>query len=166
MHIDAVIQLTFDRRYHAWDTWSFLDQEFVEHVLTTTMKASGHHSKHSIAVEVLLVSDAEMSSYTDIYGPEPGPTNVLSFSMVNIDQCDHFPPDMPLPLGSIVLGFEYISKEIQERGLHPVDHLVRLLAHGMLHLLGYDHMTAQERNDMESCEQHICTTLNVTWSVL
>jgi probable rRNA maturation factor len=166
MHIDPVIQLTFDRRYHAWDTWSFLDQEFVEHVLTTTLKVSGHHSKHSISVEVLLVSDEEMSSYTHTYGPEPGPTNVLSFSMLDMNQCDQFPKDMPLPLGSIILGFEYISKEIQERALKPLDHLVRLLAHGMLHLLGHDHMTPEERNEMESCEQHICTTLNVRWSAL
>lgn len=166
MHIDPVIQLTFDRRYQAWDTWSFLDQAFVERVLTQALEASGYARKHVIAVEVLLVSDAEMSRYTDVYGPEPGPTNVLSFSMVDINQCDHFPLDMPLPLGSIVLGFEYIAKEIQERALLLVDHLVRLLAHGMLHLLGYDHMTPPERNDMESCEHQVCTALNVTWSPL
>lgn len=166
MHTDSAIQLTFDQRYEAWDTWSFLDPVFVKRVLTTTLHASSYHSNHIIAVEVLFVSDAEMSDYTQEYGPEPGPTNVLSFSMIDIDQCDHFPSEMPLPLGSIVLGFEYIAKEIQERALQPVDHLVRLLAHGMLHLLGHDHMTPQERNDMESCEQHICTTLNVTWSAL
>ena len=166
MHTQAAIQLALDQRYKAWDVWSFLDQTLVECVLTTALQVSNYRGAHTLSVEVLLVSDAEMSRYTEIYGPEPGPTNVLSFSMLDMDQCHHFPLEMPLPLGSIVLGFEYIAQEIQERGIQPLDHLVRLLAHGMLHLLGYDHVEGQERQMMESCEQDTCHRLNVTWSAL
>lgn len=166
MKFNPTIQLTLDQRDSSWSSWSFLNQLNIKNVLETTLSVTECRVLKEVELEVLLVSDKEMSQYTEEYGPEPGPTNVLSFSLLDAHQLKEFPQGIPVPLGSIVLGFEYIVREVQMYQIEPMHHVVHLLTHGMLHLLGYDHISAEEREIMEGFEQKICEMLGYTWRPL
>ena len=105
------------------------------------------------------------------YRGRNGPTNVLSFS--NMDE-DGPPPSplsgdsgpgesMPRPrlLGDIVLARQTVLREAAEQDKTPQAHTMHLLIHGFLHLLGYDHESEAEAEEMEALEIAILADLDV-----
>ena len=80
------------------------------------------------------------------------PTNVLSFAA--LDDKDE-PVVDPMLLGDIVVAFETMKHEAEEQNIPPKDHLFHLIVHGVLHLIGYDHMTEDDAAIMESLEIEI-----------
>lgn len=82
-------------------------------------------------------------------------TNVLSFP----DGDEH--PEGGVMLGDIMLAYETIAREAVEQGKTFDDHLVHLLLHGALHLLGYDHITDEEAEEMEALEILILASLGI-----
>ena len=90
------------------------------------------------------------------------PTNVLSFA--NIDD-DNFEEDLKLfeeiELGDIILAFETLQQEASEKNISIEHHYSHLLIHGMLHLLGFDHIDDSEADYMEDFEINILKKLNI-----
>ena len=93
-------------------------------------------------VSVVLMDDKMIQTLNLEYRGKDKPTNVLSFPVVNA----------PGLLGDIVLARETIMKEAQESGKAVGDHVTHLIIHGVLHLLGYDHITEAEAEIMEEIE--------------
>ena len=92
-------------------------------------------------VEVRLVDDGEMAHLNTDFLGLPGPTNVLAFPAED--------PEHPKYLGEIALSVDTLSREADLYGQPPEEHFVRLLAHGLLHLAGYDHgPLMEEMNEM------------------
>jgi probable rRNA maturation factor len=97
------------------------------------------------SVAALLTSDAEIRALN-------APTNVLSFPA----------PETARPhLGDIVLAFETCAREADAQGKPLANHLAHLTAHGVLHLLGYDHETDADAAVMEDEERRILARLGV-----
>nr|WP_321455105.1 rRNA maturation RNase YbeY [uncultured Cohaesibacter sp.] len=82
-------------------------------------------------------------------------TNVLSFPID--EDADPFGP----MLGDIVFAYETVKRESSELGVEIRDHLTHLCLHGFLHLLGYDHIEADEADKMESVEVAILAQLGL-----
>ncbi|WP_029894135.1 rRNA maturation RNase YbeY [Desulfohalovibrio reitneri] len=80
-------------------------------------------------VGLRLVGDAEMAALNRRHAGLPGPTNVLSFEAAEDGE----------GLGELVLSVDTLQRETFLYGQEPREHLVRLLAHGLLHLAGLDH---------------------------
>lgn len=106
---------------------------------------------------VALSDDATVQSLNARFRGKDKPTNVLSFPA--------FPtkPGGPLPpmLGDIVLAAETVAREsdLEEK---PFDHhLMHLMVHGTLHLLGYDHEVEADAELMESLERRALATLAI-----
>jgi len=66
-----------------------------------------------------------------------------------------------LQLGDIALAYESLAREAEELGVPLADHYRRLVAHGFLHLIGYDHQTDEEAERMEALETRILAGLGV-----
>ena len=82
-------------------------------------------------------------------------TNVLSFPFEG-------PPGMALPLlGDLVLCHPVVADEAREQTKRLQDHYAHLVVHGMLHLLGYDHIEDAEADEMETLECEILTQLSI-----
>ena len=85
------------------------------------------------------------------------PTNVLSFPSA--------PPGLPgnpTTLGDIALAYETLVREAEDLGLPLADHYRHLLAHGFLHLVGYDHETDAAAERMEALETRILARLGAS----
>lgn len=101
--------------------------------------------------------DAHIAALNAEWRSKQGPTNVLSFPVVEMRPGDALPP----MLGDIAIAFETVSREAQEQGKPFIDHLTHLIVHGLLHLLGYDHIEDDEAEAMESLERRILRHLAI-----
>jgi probable rRNA maturation factor len=98
------------------------------------------------------------------YRQKDKPTNVLSFPMVQADLLDTIgqnSDDGEVLLGDIVLAHGVCEREAVERGIAITDHATHLIVHGVLHLLGYDHMADGEAEAMEAIETDTLTSLGL-----
>jgi probable rRNA maturation factor len=86
-------------------------------------------------LDLLLVDDREIAGLNRAFLGLPGPTNVLSFPA---GQGEGGKSDGE-GLGGIALSADTLLREAALYGQDPAEHLVRLLAHGVLHLAGHDH---------------------------
>jgi probable rRNA maturation factor len=77
------------------------------------------------------------------------PTNVLSFPAFPFVQGGPLPP----MLGDIVLAAETVAREAALEDKPVENHITHLVIHGLLHLLGYDHETDAEAEEMEAVER-------------
>ncbi len=103
-------------------------------------------------VVVLLTDDTEVAELNSQYRGKAGPTNVLSFPA----------PANPLGhLGDLALAFGVCRREAEAQAKPLAHHLQHLVAHGVLHLVGYDHQTEAEAQAMESLERRILAGLGV-----
>ena len=94
-------------------------------------------------VSVLLVDPATMASLNSEHMGRPGPTDVLAFPM---DEPGQSPPDGPAILGDVVLCPAIAVGQAATNGVSVQAEIAMLTAHGILHLMGFDHGTpAQER---------------------
>ncbi len=108
-------------------------------------------------LSILLTDDAEMRKLNAGWRAKDRPTNVLSFpAEAAVDPRN--PPDY---LGDIALGLATCRREAAEQGKSLADHVVHLTVHGVLHLIGYDHMNEEEANAMEPREVAILAGLGI-----
>jgi probable rRNA maturation factor len=121
--------------------------------------ASGLALPARIELGIKLGDDACQQRLNRDYRGVDMPTNVLAFRAWRPGET--LPPGMRLPLGDVVLAFETVSREAREQGKPLVAHLSHLTVHGVLHLLGYDHLAPGEALMMESLEISILADLGV-----
>jgi probable rRNA maturation factor len=101
--------------------------------------------------------DAHIAELNAEWRGKGGPTNVLSFPLAALRPGEQ----LPSMLGDIVIAFETVSREAQEQRKPFIDHLTHLVVHGLLHLLGYDHMDDNEAETMETLERRILEHLAI-----
>ncbi|MEX2102262.1 MAG: rRNA maturation RNase YbeY [Actinomycetota bacterium] len=87
-------------------------------------------------LSISLVADDEIAELHERFMGEPGPTDVLSFGFD--DEDDRAPGGAPL-LGDVVISPATAVRNAAEHGNDPTGEVRLLLAHGVLHLLGYTH---------------------------
>jgi probable rRNA maturation factor len=117
-----------------------------------------------IEVSVVLADDAEIADLNQKFRDREGATNVLSFPALPDAGGMLYPaePDgPPILLGDVVLAFETISAEAGHQGKSLADHFTHLVIHGILHLLGYDHLDEAEAQIMEQLEIRALGALGV-----
>ncbi len=102
------------------------------------------------AVVVLLTDDAGVHDLNSRFRGKDSATNVLSFPA---------PPNPEDHLGDVALAHGVCVREAAEQGKSLAHHLQHLVAHGVLHLVGYDHETDDEAEDMEGLERVVMAGL-------
>lgn len=108
-------------------------------------------------LSILIVDNSYIQELNFIYRQQNSPTDVLSFAMNELVDGD---PDLDVEgevnvLGDIVISLEKALAQSEEYGHSLERELGYLVAHGMLHLLGYDHETEAERELMRNLEEKI-----------
>ncbi len=108
-------------------------------------------------VSIMIVDNSYIQELNFIYRQQNRPTDVLSFAMNELsdDEPDYNSSEELNILGDIVLSLEQASLQSNEYGHSLERELGYLVAHGMLHLMGYDHETDEEARVMRSLEEKI-----------
>jgi len=107
-------------------------------------------------IVVRIVDVHESAQLNKQYRHKPGPTNILSF-----------PADIPEGIGLNLLGdlvvcAPVLEREALEQHKPLAHHWAHIIIHGVLHLLGYDHLTEEDADLMENKEINILQKLNIT----
>ncbi len=133
-----------------------LDREELEGICQHVLAAEG--VTREVEISLSIVNASEMHELNREWRGIDRTTDVLSFECDSAFDAD-IPDDCPLELGDIILAPEVIAKQAPGFGNTPADECRLMLVHGMLHLLGYDHIQDDEAEEMESREDAILREL-------
>ncbi len=139
-------------------------EDFIEaHVRTVlyTIEIPVLEKAEMVDVSVVLMNDAMIQSINHEYRGKNKPTNVLSFPQLTVEEIKSRDLNINefLPLGDILISYETIVQEAKEQEKDFDAHFAHMIIHGMLHLLGYDHLEDDEAEEMEHVETLIMTGL-------
>lgn len=116
---------------------------------------------------VLACNDARIKVLNADFRAKDKATNVLSWPAEERATPDKRPP-LPEPdfegtieLGDIAISFDTCAAEAKQAGKPLEHHVTHLVVHGLLHLLGYDHISDTDAEIMEGTETEILETLDV-----
>ena len=135
---------------------SGIDPEHLRSLAEAVLSAEGFPPEAEVSIT--LVDDDEMASWNSRALGQSGPTDVLSFPVENFrpGSVPSFLPDgPPLLVGDVVIAPDYIRRQAGELGLTDDDEMALMVAHGILHLLGYDHQDDADAELMEDRERVI-----------
>ena len=110
-------------------------------------------------VDIMLADDKTQQALNRTWRGQDAPTNVLAFPAA--DPAAPRPDGAPLLLGDVVLAYETTAREAAEQQKPLADHLRHLVVHGVLHLLGHDHLEPADAAVMEAREIGLLTELGV-----
>lgn len=121
-------------------------------------------------ISLMGCDDARIAELNADFRGKPTPTNVLSWpAEERAAEEDGGLPDAPEPgpegmaeeLGDIAIAWETCEREAAEQDKPMADHVTHLLIHGLLHLLGYDHVRDGDAELMESTEIRILAKMGI-----
>ncbi|KRA56125.1 rRNA maturation factor [Caulobacter sp. Root655] len=115
-----------------------------------------HEDIEGHGIVILLADDDSVQTLNRDFRQKDYATNVLSFPSPQNSEAN---PEGQI--GDIVLAFGVCQREAAEQGKPLAHHLQHLVAHGVLHLLGYDHESDDEAQAMEAFEREILAGLDV-----
>ncbi|WP_425044615.1 rRNA maturation RNase YbeY [Primorskyibacter sp. S87] len=120
-------------------------------------------------ISLLGCDDSRIEALNTEYRDKPTPTNVLSWPAEDLSpKIAGERPSLPRPdftgeiaLGDIAISFDTCQREAEETGKTMSDHVTHLVIHGLLHLLGYDHVRDPDAIVMEALESEILGKLGI-----
>jgi rRNA maturation RNase YbeY len=102
-------------------------------------------------LSIHLAADAEIAQLNAGFRGRPSPTDVLAFSLLEGEGSEH----SGSLLGDVVIGVETAARQARARRRALDDEVARLLIHGTLHLLGFDHERAEDARRMRAEERRL-----------
>ena len=135
------------------------DEKIDENILTNVVNATSKKlGVKNALVSITLIDNKRIHEINKEYRGVDRETDVISFAFME-DETD---PIMDLEnLGEIYISLERAHEQAKEYGHSFLRELSFLTCHGLLHLLGYDHMTKEEEKEMFSLQEEILSSINV-----
>lgn len=135
-------------------------EKIVEEVITTAAHLEGITGDYEVSV--LITDNLFIHELNLRYRGQDKPTDVLSFALneTSEEEPDFLEEETDI-LGDIVISLEQAALQSKEYGHTLERELGYLVAHGMLHLLGYDHEDEEERKVMRDKEEKIMTEVKL-----
>jgi probable rRNA maturation factor len=122
-----------------------------------------HEVSPDTTLTVVIVDNAYIQNLNRQYRQVDAPTDVLSFP------ADPPPVEIenePPYLGDLVIAYPYAVAQAEREGHRVRDSLALLVVHGTLHLLGYDHDTAEKRAAMWAAQDAALNALNIPTDIV
>lgn len=140
-----------------------IDEGFLEFVDETRVRAVAQsalyacHLVNDIDVSVVITTTDAVYQLNKQYRGVDAPTDVLSFPAAGQDEADPFLPAGELApcLGDIIIAFPVAQAQALAAGHTPVEEVLLLTVHGLLHLAGYDHDTPERKAAMWQVQNNV-----------
>ncbi len=151
-----MIELDISVNSPEWNALSNIEA-LAQKAAEAAFNVTGGPPEAPVSISLLFADDAEIRVLNADWRDKDKPTNVLSFPASH-------PPGMPGPelLGDIILAYETCAREADDEGKTLADHTTHLIIHGVLHLLGYDHIEQNEAEEMEALEIEALAALGIS----
>ena len=141
------------------DSFNLINMSELQSIIEKTI-GSGPHlvslPDGLITLAIIASDDAHMCQLNGDFRDKPDPTNVLSFQDGTFEEIEG-----EFHLGDIILGYEIIKSEAETQDIPLRNHLLHLIVHGILHLLGYDHQEEHQAQIMEQKEVLLLSLFNI-----
>ena len=143
--------------------WEALAARAISAALAVSAQGSLAQARFTVSVSVHFGSDDEVQALNRDYRHKDKPTNVLSFPMIDRDDFAALAntDDGEVLLGDIMLAYQTCAREAEEKGIALAAHATHLAVHGMLHLLGHDHIDDADAGIMEALEVKALANLGI-----
>ena len=114
---------------------------------------------NTLTFDIVLCSDEKIHEINREYRKKDRPTDVITFALF-ADSCEEerFIFDEEINLGEILISVDTVGKQAEDNSNSLYDEIMFVSAHGILHLLGFDHLT-QEDYDFMVQKQNMCRTV-------
>lgn len=120
-------------------------------------------------VSIVITDDATVQALNCAYRGLDEPTDVLSFGLGGLAKpledmpAEDFvlPAGAPLAIGEVVIAYPYAARQARAAGRSVRDEVALLVVHGVLHLLGHDHLEADEAALMQTRERAVLNTFDI-----
>ena len=132
------------------------EQDFTA-IIEQALKTLG--IEDDVEVSCVLVDDERIHEINREYRHIDRSTDVISFAMEDNDQ--FYVEGMPRTLGDIFISVDHAKKQAEEYGHSLRREMCFLFTHGILHLLGYDHMTDEQEKEMFGLQVQILGALSI-----
>jgi probable rRNA maturation factor len=139
-----VVLVSIDKRFAA-----ALSEERLATVARRVLEAE---DAPACELSIAVTDDETVRALNREYAGEDAVTDVLSFSQREGEELVPPPEGVP-PLGDVVIAYPQAARQAAERGHGAEEEVTRLLVHGVLHLLGYDHAEPEEARRMRAREE-------------
>jgi probable rRNA maturation factor len=139
-----------------WESWFYKWLEILQPALSPT---------DAYELTLRLTDDAEIQGLNAQYRHKNQPTDVLAFAALEVNSPQlptEFQLSVPLYLGDVVISVDTAERQAQQQG-HPLQtELAWLAAHGLLHLLGWDHPDEERLIEMLNQQETLLQSVNLT----
>lgn len=136
-------------------------QEALDAVRRAVLTVGELYGVMGAEVSVTLTDDAHIHVLNRDYRGVDRPTDVLSFALTESEEPAILDAPYGVVLGDLVISLERVAAQAEEYGHSVLRELSFLTVHGMLHLLGYDHIEEEDRVEMEEEQRHVMDVLGI-----
>ena len=112
-------------------------------------------------INVILTNPENIRKINKQYRNIDKETDVLSFPMFEKNEIANITGEIPEALGDIMISIERVKEQAAEYGHSFERELSYMVVHGFYHLMGYDHMTDEEKNQMRQKEEFVLNLLDI-----
>ncbi len=137
------------------------EPEILATVQTAASKAGALYGLKNAEVSITLTNNEHIHELNLRYRGIDRPTDVLSFALNEGEEPEIFDGPMVDVLGDIIISVERAVEQAAEYGHSVQREIAFLTVHGMLHLLGYDHMEEADRIEMRREEEFVMKKLAI-----
>lgn len=137
-----------------------LDESIFAEILRAAEVVGEIYDAESAELSVTLTTDAKIRELNREYRGLDRPTDVLSFAFRESDEPEILNAEIEI-LGDIIISVERAKEQAENFGHSLLREIIFLEVHGLLHLLGYDHIDEADRVEMEAEQDFVMSELGI-----
>ena len=138
-------------------------KKLIEKVASKCFEIENLENKN-LYLSVILTTPENIRVTNKTYRNIDKETDVLSFPMFEKDEIQALKGEYPEALGDIMISISRVEEQAEEYGHSFERELSYMVVHGFYHIMGYDHMTEEEKSQMRKKEENILKKLKITRS--
>ena len=137
-----------------------VEESLLDEILRAANVVGEVYGVENAELSITLTDDSHIHALNKKFRGVDRPTDVLSFAFRESDEPEIIGADFEI-LGDVIISLERAKMQAVEFGHSFLREVIFLEVHGLLHLLGYDHIDDDERREMEAEQKFIMTRLNI-----